>query len=181
MAHALAAGAAVGRVSRADDGLRVTGITVGGRSGGYSVPLVVASANQLAADRGYLSAAGRVFTDERWDLERGGRAADTHPPVRPGDAILAALANVVGAEPGPTNPRAPVRTPMPGLAPIAALRRSVELYAARLRGQHRPETEVVGDVTRLVRHALPADTPDWSAHLLLEAVERWVIAAYGDR
>ena len=98
--------------------------------------------------------------------------------VRSRSEIAAALADVVGVEPSPDHTRAAFRRPVPGLAPLAALRRAVEQYAARLKAQSHTVAGAAAEIERAVRHALPGDTPDWSTHLLLQELERWTAAAY---
>lgn len=95
--------------------------------------------------------------------------------------IAAAMADVVGVEPSPAHPRAPFRRPVPGLAPLAALRGVVEQYVGRLQAQGFTVAGATAEIERAVRHALPGDTPDWSTHLLLQELERWTIAAYAVR
>jgi hypothetical protein len=87
--------------------------------------------------------------------------------------LLTALGDVAGTEPTPVTPRARSRGPMPGLGPLAVLRQSVRRCLAHWEAEGLPRDQGVAEVTRLVRHALPSSTPDWSASLLLEAIARW--------
>jgi hypothetical protein len=92
--------------------------------------------------------------------------------------LLAALADVVGTEPTPSQPRAPHRAPRPGLGPLSVLHYAVSRLAAQMRGERLSADSAVGELERLVRHGLPSDTPDWSAYLLIEDVSRWTSEAY---
>jgi len=94
------------------------------------------------------------------------------------DDVGAALADVVGTEPSPARPFAAYRTARPGLGPLSVLQLVVQRLARQMRTDGVSIERAIGDLKRSIRHLLPSDTPDWSAHLLLEEVTRWAVDAY---
>jgi hypothetical protein len=110
--------------------------------------------------------------------------SDGAAPARPGTGVpapsdlRAALADVVGMEPTPTRPDAQCRVALPGLGPLSQFRQVVVRMVLEARADRVPIERVTGELERQIRHLLPSDTPDWSAHLLLEEVARWSRDAY---
>jgi hypothetical protein len=47
-----------------------------------------------------------------------------------------------------------------------------------MRAERIPVDRALGELKRQITHLLPSDTPDWSAHLLLEDVARWAADVY---
>jgi hypothetical protein len=94
--------------------------------------------------------------------------------------VFEALADVVGEEPSPMHPRCTARSPLPGLGPLARLRREMRrhLDVSRLNGVPAEAARVT--ILRAVDAAMPSWTPEWSTHLLREEVTRWCAEAYGN-